>query len=322
MGAYGWVIEGDIPKGMQYYKEALQVAEEIKHAFTIVLVSYLMGCSMGHDCQWEEANYHFKRALDLTRHGSTPWGIVTTQSTMAIYQTDFKLAYEMCQEALMLAEKSEDIYSKVLAYTYHGWVSFWKGLLEEAADYLLKGAEYCDKISAARQGFDVHMFLGHCYLETRDYEESKNHANKAIAIARSAQYSDTDVGVNQITKAMAMAKADEPGIDLESLYACEAQNKIKRWSGLMRRHIGFVLLHMDDQPTSDAESWIQRAIEADQKNGTNWDLAKDYDLYADWYQRKGDLPRAQENLHRAIEIFRECEADGWVTRTEEKLARL
>ena len=32
--------------------------------------------------------------------------------------------------------------------------------------------------------------------------------------------------------------------------------------------------------------------------------------------------KALESLGRAIEVFRECGADGWVKRTEEKLARL
>jgi hypothetical protein len=30
----------------------------------------------------------------------------------------------------------------------------------------------------------------------------------------------------------------------------------------------------------------------------------------------------QNRLGKAIEVFRECGADGWVTRTEEQLAKL
>ncbi len=43
-----------------------------------------------------------------------------------------------------------------------------------------------------------------------------------------------------------------------------------------------------------------------------WNLARDYALYADLFKRKGDLSKAQENVTKAIEIFKECGADGWV----------
>ncbi len=51
-----------------------------------------------------------------------------------------------------------------------------------------------------------------------------------------------------------------------------------------------------------------------------WNLARDYALYADLFKRKGDLPKAKENLSKAIEIFKDCGADGWVERYEKELA--
>jgi len=37
------------------------------------------------------------------------------------------------------------------------------------------------------------------------------------------------------------------------------------------------------------------------------------------FKRKGDLPKAKENLNKAIEIFKKCGADGWVERYEKEL---
>ncbi len=51
-------------------------------------------------------------------------------------------------------------------------------------------------------------------------------------------------------------------------------------------------------------------------------LARDYALYAELFKRKGDTPKTQENLNKAIEIFKECGADGWVERYEKELAEL
>jgi len=53
-----------------------------------------------------------------------------------------------------------------------------------------------------------------------------------------------------------------------------------------------------------------------------WHLAQDYALYANLFKRKDDLPKAKENLNKAIEILKECDSDGWVERYEKELAEL
>ena len=49
-----------------------------------------------------------------------------------------------------------------------------------------------------------------------------------------------------------------------------------------------------------------------------WNLAQDYALYADLFKRKGNLPQAKEKLKQAIEIYKECGADGWVEMAQTK----
>jgi len=50
--------------------------------------------------------------------------------------------------------------------------------------------------------------------------------------------------------------------------------------------------------------------------------ATDHACYADWFKKKGDISKAKEQFTKAIDIFRECGADGWVTGTEKVLAEL
>ena len=51
-------------------------------------------------------------------------------------------------------------------------------------------------------------------------------------------------------------------------------------------------------------------------------MAQDYALYAKLIIRKGDQFRAKEKLNKAIKIFKECGADGWVEKYEKELAAL
>jgi len=50
-----------------------------------------------------------------------------------------------------------------------------------------------------------------------------------------------------------------------------------------------------------------------------WYLAQDYALYAELFKRKGGQPKARENLGKAIKIFKECGADGWVEKYDKEL---
>jgi len=52
---------------------------------------------------------------------------------------------------------------------------------------------------------------------------------------------------------------DEKDIDLESLYGCKADSKLKEFDGWTRRYIGEILLNIDDQDMSQAEDWIKKA---------------------------------------------------------------
>jgi len=71
---------------------------------------------------------------------------------------------------------------------------------------------------------------------------------------------------------------------------------------------------------SEAESWIEKTIETDKANNFIFFLGQDHIVYAEFFRRKGNLPKAKENLNRAIENFRDCSADGWVKKYEKELA--
>jgi len=53
-----------------------------------------------------------------------------------------------------------------------------------------------------------------------------------------------------------------------------------------------------------------------------FNLGRDYALYAELYRKKGDFSKTRENLNKAIEIYEECGADGWVKMAEKELAEL
>jgi hypothetical protein len=71
-----------------------------------------------------------------------------------------------------------------------------------------------------------------------------------------------------------------------------------------------------------SEMGINKAIEANERNGMMWELGQDFALYAEIMRRKGDQSKAKENLAKALDIFKECGADGWVEKYEKELVSL
>jgi len=56
--------------------------------------------------------------------------------------------------------------------------------------------------------------------------------------------------------------------------------------------------------------------------GMDYWLAITSAVYADLYRKEGDHSKAKENLNKAIEILKECGADGWVEKYEKELAAI
>ena len=114
----------------------------------------------------------------------------------------------------------------------------------------------------------------------------------------------------------------EKDVNLNEIFKFYENNKLNCFEGQMLRYIGEILLNIDDQHMNEAEDWIKKAIEANERNSTRFHLGMSYSLYAEFFKRKGDLPEARQNPNKAIEILRECGADGWVEKSEEELARI
>lgn len=91
---------------------------------------------------------------------------------------------------------------------------------------------------------------------------------------------------------------------------------------MTNRYVSEILFSLDDHYLSEAESWVKKAIEADKRNGMMWFLGRDYAICAEIFKRKDDYLKAREYIGLAIEILKECGADGWVQKAEKRQALL
>ena len=140
-----------------------------------------------------------------------------------------------------------------------------------------------------------------------DYNTCQEYYDRAISFWQHCGVYPSYISWNKISIALAKLMNNEKDINLNEIFKWHEGIKDKWADGGASNCIGRILSNYDDQHISEAEKW---------------NLAQDYALYAEFYKRKNDPSKAKENLNKAIEIFKECGADGWVERYEKDLDSL
>jgi class 3 adenylate cyclase/tetratricopeptide (TPR) repeat protein len=326
LGTYYCFVEDNYPEAFKAFEEALKISEEVRDVVSLALASYWFGIALGLNCEFERSTHYIQRTLDINVAAKNLWGISAIKSMLAIFSYSYNgkidLQFRTTNESLRIAEESGDIYSKGLAYASHGASCFGKGLLEEAEKHLLKGVEFLERISYHGWNAVARIFLGETYFGIEDFLKSKEHYEKGRWLFDNNRLCPSWANLMKVGSARSKVMNKEKDVNLESLYAYSRNNKVKAAEGWIQRYIGEILLNIDDQHISEAEHWIQEAVKADKRNRTMFSLGKDYALYAGLFKRKRDRLKARENLGKAIEILKECGADGWVVKAEKELTTL
>jgi len=325
LGSSKSAVDEDLPKASEYLNKALKTGEESNDLPSLILSNAVMGGCLYINCDFGKSLQYWNKALEINVAANVLWGISAIKAWIAIvtaFQGKINIAYDTSNEASRIADESGDVYSKAHSYTAHGWSLYCKGYLKDAEEYLLRVAEIPESINHLLFNGWANFLLGKIYFETQEYEKSKKHYEKAISIYRQGILWPSWVNYFKILLTLAKVMNKQKDINLKQLFKCCDDNKHRLFEGWIRSCIGNILLNIAGRHISKAEDWITKAIEADKRNGMMWQLAQDYALYAEFYKRKNDPSKAIENLNKAIEIFKECGADGWVEKYEKELASL
>jgi tetratricopeptide (TPR) repeat protein len=304
----------------------LTVAEGLNDVLSLAMATYWFGWGLTLDCAYEKASCCLERALEINVAASNLWGIATIKSVMSAFLYNFQgkiaLGYQTSDEALRTAEESGDPYSKATAHTSHSYSYYFKGVLDEADRHSSVAREFCERSKWFSWHSMVSRLLGDICCDRGEYQKAQDYYREAISLLEG--HSMMPSGANALRIALARAKVmnDEKDIDLNQIFKYYEDSRLKIYQGITSRGISEILLNIDDRHMSEAEQWVRKAIEVDKRNGMMWELASAHALYAELLKRKGDLPGAKEKLSKAIEIYGECGADGWLKKAQEDLAEL
>jgi class 3 adenylate cyclase/tetratricopeptide (TPR) repeat protein len=326
LGVYNMHHKEDIDKTFKYLENALKIADGINDNLSYFMAHYWLGVAGYYNCEFDKSLLHFEEALEINRATNTLWGEAISKGHIGFMVYDWQgkidLGYQTCAEALRMAEESGDIISKAVVYTCYGFSCYCKGFFIEAEKHLLKAIDFCDRINLTIWNAIAHWFLGDTYFDIDEYKKPQEHHEKAISLLESSQILSSAITLNELAIIRSKLRNQEEYNDLSSLYSNKNKILKKNWASWMYRYMTDILLGINGQFYSEAQDFIKKAIYEDEKYGMMWFLAKDYALYAKLFKRKDDLPKAKINLSKAIEISKECGADGWVEKYEKELVSL
>ena len=325
IGTYAFAVEGNHAKSIQYLEDALKIAKESNDRASLWFSNHWLGHAFAENCEFEKALFHLNKSLAISEAADLIWSMSIMKSCIAntVYNTqgNAELGYRTSREGLDLAEESGDATSKAEAYVHHGVACFLKGFLDEAKEHLTTGEKYCKRIDYA-SGFLADYYLGLICLEKEQYVNCPGYFTEAISILENRGIFPYYIHLNKIALSCVKIRQHESDINVESLSQYARKNKIRFIEGKMALWTSQLFLDVDEPNFQKAEYWLQRAIDSDLKNGQTWNLGMDYVHYAKFFQLTGDSSKAIEYLTKAIGIFKECGAEGWVKKFAKELAEL
>lgn len=326
LGSYYQFVDEDHPRASLAFEEALGIAREEKDIVTVVLSNFWLGAMHGSDCDFEKSRESFQRAVDINTAANSLSGIAANKANMAIfcyfYAGRIKSFMELASEAQRIAQESGDPYSKGMSFASYGIACFAKRLLDDAKVHLLEGRNLCERVGLYSWAGSACAYLAGSYFEMKEYQKARECFHECIKFCQRVRIFPSWIRWAELGMAGCAAMLGETDVKLESLRAIPKKNRIKAAEGMAHRYMGEILLNLGESHVAEAGEWMLKAIEADARNGMSFELGLDHALYGAFFKRQGDRARAQEQFGEAVEVLRECGADGWVEKYQKELAAL
>jgi tetratricopeptide (TPR) repeat protein len=177
---------------------------------------------------------------------------------------------------------------------------------EKAEEYLSKGANLNAKIGFKFVCALAHFFLGHNCFESGKWQKAEDNYRRTIEILESIKCLPSMANFCRICILLKDKSKFNESI-LNQLEDYVNSNNLKAFEGWMQRLIAKLIIFQGDEFVIEAETWIKRAIQSDTRNGTRWQLAKDYFLYSKILKQLDQSKKAESALKKAEKLHALCQ---------------
>ena len=329
IGLYSLWVEEDYPEGLRHIHEVSKISGkadgQISFYMPLWLSNFYLAAHLSLNCKFEKSFNYIKKCFDLSRTANDLIGITFAngfESLRYAYQGEIDKGYQKSEETLHKAKEIGTMYVEGMAFAAYGTACYYKGIFDREEADLLKGFDFCEKTGLLVYGPLGALSLGDSYFDLGKFKRAENYYRRGLLILQPTKMLPSLMNLFKVAVARTQVMEGNQDFNLTELLRYYHRNKFKAFQVRMARYIGEILLNMDKGHMLDAEDWIKKAINIAKESGMMWYLGRDYALYAELHKRKGDQSKAREKLRKAIEVLKECGADGWVEKYEKRLAEL
>jgi len=316
IGAYQYTVKESFPEAFKYLNKALELAEKENDFISIMRASYWLGEAQAMHCEFKEAEHNINQCLEINQAANILWGIAALKSLVSIfvyyYEGSIEKGFDTSLDAIKYAEKSQDAFSKAMAYIAHGVFCYCNGFVDKAERYLVKAIKFCEKSKNFIWHAIAQEYLGELNYETKKYDCSLNALNESVYQAEKSGMGISYINFVLISAARTKSAMGGHNVNFKELTKLADAIKIPVLEGFKSRFLSEVLINMGNKNQNEAEELIQKAIKADIRNGTNFSLGKDYYTYSQLLAKSGDHDKAKIYYKKAEKIFKQCKADKYL----------
>jgi len=326
LGTYNCYVADNLNETIKYLKEAIKYSELTDDYFSLANASFWLGTARAYNCEFAKSLNSLETGLRIAESFNHLTWISVFKSAVGVLVHSARgrcdLSYQASREAVDAAEENDDIFSKGLAYTALGYSLYGKGLFSQAIENLFKAVDCHERTKFYSWNTLSHQTIAEIYYEIGEYQKSKKHFQRAIMLLKQNRIMPSWRNLNEIGFIMSSVMSNQNDMDLDLIDTHVSNIKYNLFDGWVRRYAAETFLNAPENYEQEAENYISRAIEKDTFNGMMWHSARNYVIYSELLNKKGDRSKAKETLGKAIDIFKECGADGWVEKYEKEFAEL
>jgi class 3 adenylate cyclase/tetratricopeptide (TPR) repeat protein len=322
-GCYVGFVEEKWSKAIKTLAEALDIAAGQQDNITLSLANMWGGVFQHYNCNFNQAESSFNRALDINVAVQSAWGIAAMKAQMAyfchFYTAKVGALIENATEALKLATESDEPISMGIAHTTFGAALFARYRLTEAMDHLIAGKALLERVGLYGWASIAQLILAETCFEHGQYHQSMAYYEQIGRYLQQGRCIPSMMRMADLGVARCKVRLGSRDIDFLHLKAVQQKNQLRVYEGWHYRIIGEILVNMGGHHVPEAQFWIRKGIEADERNGTKFHLAAGHVLLSRFHNIQANSDRTRTQLGTAIEIMRSCGAEGWAVKYEQDL---
>jgi tetratricopeptide (TPR) repeat protein len=325
LGSYYLLVDEDYSKGIQFLNEALKISKENEDYFSMWTAYWFSALGCYYENEVEKSIDCLNKGLTLSGRTNNPGPKIFLKSYIITWfhtwQGNISKAHKEGLSCLRAAQESGDIYYQTPASICYGVLSYVKGDFEIAESYLLQALAFSEKTGHYTNWMTACEHIFELFISKGEYQKAQSYYEKMISILEPTKYRPSEIGLYKVGLARAKVLGSGQDIDVDKLLEYCRNIRSKRMQNKCSRYICEILLNIDSH-INRADEWLKKIIKADTRDNFRFFLGQDYALYAELYKRSGNQSKAKEHLSKAVEIYKECNADGWVEKYEKEMAEL